>query len=262
MAPNQPSNKTRPKDAFKRWLPLGLFVLWAAIAFQLGLFDYLSLEQIAKNRDALRALVAHHYIWALLAFGAIYIAVTALSLPAASLVTITGGFLFGWLMGGLIAVVSATIGAAIIFLIAKSSFGDVLQARAGPWLKKLAKGFSEDAMSYLLFLRLVPVFPFWLVNLAPAFLGVRLTTFVAGTFVGIVPGTFAFAFLGAGFDRIIVKQEAMYQACLKAAGASQCSFSIDPKGLLNWELIAAFVALGVIALIPIAIKRRKQAKSP
>jgi len=258
MAPEERTKPSPPASAIKRWLPLGVFVGFAGFAYWQGWFDYLTLEQVAKNRGELRTLVADHYLWAVLGFGAIYVAVTALSLPAASLITITGGFLFGWFVAGLIAVAAATAGATIVFLIAKTSFGDALRAKAGPKLTKLAKGFSDDALSYLLFLRLVPAFPFWLVNLAPAFLGVRLSTFVIGTFVGIIPGTFAFAFLGAGFDKIIAEQEMAYQACLKSgdqAVRATCSFSINPGALLNTELIMAFVALGVIALIPVALKR-------
>ena len=145
---------------------------------------------------------------------AVYIVVVALSVPGGALLTITGGFLFGWLVGGLSTVIGATIGATIVFLIAKTSLGETLAAKAGPWMAKLSEGFRNDAMNYLLFLRLVPAFPFWLINLAPALLNVPLSTFVIATFIGIIPGTFAFAFLGAGLDSIIDKQREAYQACL------------------------------------------------
>ncbi len=129
----------------------------------------------------------------MLAFVALYAAVVALSLPGGAVLTMAGGFLFGWLLGGLASIVGATIGASIVFLIARSALGEFLAARAGPWLSRFRQGFQDDAFSYLLFLRLVPIFPFWLVNLAPALLGVGFVTYVATTFLGIIPGTFAYS---------------------------------------------------------------------
>jgi len=255
--PSSPINQDPPAGAgwLRRYLPLIVLVAVAALVFQQGWHKYLSLEHVAANRDALRGFVDAHTLLAVLAYMGIYVGVVALSLPGGALLTITGGFLFGWLVGGLATVFAATIGASIVFLIAKTSFGETLAARAGPWLKKLSDGFSEDALSYLLFLRLVPAFPFWLVNLAPALLGVGLPVYVLGTFVGIIPGTFAFAFLGAGLDSIIEAQQAAFDACKAEAAGAPCSFSLDPGSLLTPELIAAFAALGVVALIPVVIRK-------
>ncbi len=243
---------------FRRFLPLIVLVAVAVIVIFNGWHRYLSLEFVAENRDVLRGYVSANYLIAILAYMGIYVVAVALSLPGGALLTITGGFLFGWFAGGLATVVAATVGATAIFLIAKTSFGETLSAKAGPFLDKLASGFRENALSYLLFLRLVPAFPFWLVNLAPALLGVRISTYVTGTFLGIIPGTFVFASLGSGLDRIVEDQQKEYQTCLadKAAGQTdlECVFSINPGKLLNAEIIAAFVGLGVVALIPIAIK--------
>ena len=250
------------RDKAKKYLPLILLVLVAVLVIQQGWYKYLTLEHIAANRDMLREFVTNNFLIAILGYAAIYIVVVALSLPGGALLTITGGFLLGWLLAGIVTVIAATIGATIIFAIAKTSFGEALQARAGPWLDKLARGFREDGLSYLLFLRLVPAFPFWLINLAPALLGVKLSTFVIGTFVGIIPGTFAFSFLGAGLDSIIDAQQRAFQQCLKTQGATgggeACSFSLDPGSLLTKELIIAFVALGLVALIPVVLKRMKR----
>ena len=119
--------------------------------------------------------------------------VVALSLPGGAVLTLAGGFLFGWFIGGVASIIGATIGATIVFLIARSTIGDALAARAGPFLSRFRQGFQQDAFSYLLFLRLVPIFPFWLVNLAPGLLGVGFGTYVATTLLGIVPGTFAYS---------------------------------------------------------------------
>lgn len=254
------SSKSRP--AWRRLLPVVILAALVALAFWFRLDEYFSLRAVAENRAALTGLVRDNYLLAILAFTAIYIAVTALSLPAGAILTITGGFLFGPIAGGSAVVVGATIGATIIYLIAKSSLGEPLAARAGPWLAKLRKGFQEDAMSYLLFLRLVPAFPFAVVNLVPAFLGVPLGTYVIGTFFGIIPGTFAFAYLGAGLDSIIEVQQEAYRQCIAAQGGiaaqgagADCRFELDPGALLTNEIIIAFVALGIVALIPPLLRR-------
>ncbi len=243
----------------RRFLPLIVLAAIAGIVIFNGWHRYLSLEFVAKNRDVLQEYVSANYLAAILAYMGIYVAAVALSLPGGALLTITGGFLFGLVVGGPATVVAATTGATVLFLIAKSSLGETLSAKAGPFLDKLASGFRENALSYLLFLRLVPAFPFWLVNLAPALLGVRLSTYVTGTFLGIIPGTFVFASLGSGLDRIIEDQQKEHQTCLadKAAGQAdlECVFSINPGKLLNVEIIAAFVGLGLVALVPIAIKK-------
>ena len=181
---------------FRRFLPVGLLITFAALIISQGWHKYLTLEQLVLHRDMLMTLVSDNQISSLAGFMAIYVFVVALSLPGGAILTVAGGLLFGWVITGISVVFAATFGAVVLFLIARSSFGEVITARAGPWLGKLSKGFQDDAFHYLLFLRLVPAFPFWLVNLAPALLGVKLRTFILATFIGIIPGTFAFAFSG------------------------------------------------------------------
>ena len=244
---------------WRRSLPLAGLVGIAALLWFSGLTDYLTLKSIADHRDLLMQFVVDNYSLALLAYAAIYVVMIASSLPGGVFLTILGGFLFGWFVGGLVTVAAATLGATIVFLIAKTAMGEILAAKAGPLMEKLRGGFQRDSMNYLLFLRLVPVFPFWLVNLAPALLGMKFWPYVIGTFIGIIPGTFAFAFAGAGLDSIITAQSAAYQKCLSAkAGASansECTFTLDPGSLLTKEIIVAFVALGLISLLPVVLKR-------
>ena len=128
--------------------------------------------------------------------------------------------------------------------------------RAGPAVEKLAAGFRADAFSYLLFLRLVPVFPFWLVNLAAALLNVRLATFAAATAIGIIPGGFAFTFIGTGLDSAIAAEEETYRACLAAGGAA-CRLDFDVRAALTPRLLAALVVLGLLALVPVLVRRLK-----
>jgi uncharacterized membrane protein YdjX (TVP38/TMEM64 family) len=239
----------------RRWLPLIALCAVTAVVFGMGWHRQLTLENIAAHRQALKSFLAAHAILAPLIYTAVYAAVVALSLPGALVLTLTGGLLFGCFLGGALAVIAATIGATVVFLIARSSLGDALTHKAGPWLAKLRAGFQKDALSYLLFLRLVPAFPFWLINLAPALLGIPLRTYVVGTFIGILPGTFAFASAGAGLDSVIAAAKAEHAACVAAKGEQVCALHINAGSLVTQELLLAFVLLGVIALIPIVLKR-------
>ncbi len=242
----------RPR--WRRWVPLAAVVLVAAVVFAMGWHCYLSLETLVRNRTELAAFVDTHFVAALAAFVAIYIATVALSVPGAMLLTISGGILFGWLVGGLAALIGATVGATIVFLIAKTACGEYIVRRAGPRLSRLVRGFRADAFSYLLFLRLVPLFPFVLVNIAPALVGVPLATFVAATALGIIPGTFVFTAVGVGLDSAIRAQEAVYRACVDA-GRADCRLDFDASAAATPELVAALIALGLLALVPVVIKR-------
>jgi uncharacterized membrane protein YdjX (TVP38/TMEM64 family) len=237
-----------------RWLAPALLLVLMAAAYALGLHRYLSLDTLAEHRDALRGFAADHLLLAVLVFFAGYAAAVGLSVPGAVILTVTAGFLFGWLLGGLVAVAAATAGASMVFLVARSSFGDVLARRAGPALTRLKDGFARDAFHYLLFLRLVPLFPFWLVNLAPALANVKLRTFVAATAVGIIPGTFAFAFVGEGLDSVLAVQ-ADWKACVSAPSTRVCPDEPTLSALITPQLLLAFSALGLVALLPVALRR-------
>ena len=246
----------------RRFAPLAVIMLAMLAVFASGAHHHLSLETLVRHRMAIDAFMAHHMIAALGVFIAVYIVVVALSIPGALFLTITGGILFGALIGGAASVTGATIGATLIFLIARSACGENIVRRAGPLACKIAEGFRADAFSYLLFLRLVPAFPFFLVNLVPAVAGVKLRTFMAATAIGIVPATFAFAFFGSGLDSVLAAQEGSYRACL-AAGRSECPIHFELGTLVTPQLLAAFVALGALALIPVIVKRlrRRHARS-
>lgn len=257
---NGAPESAKPSSPIRRWAPLGVLLAALVTAYATGLHEYLSLTTIAENRDGLIGFVESNYILAIVGFAVVYSASVALSLPGASLLTILGGFLFGWLIGGAVTVLAATAGAVIIFIVAQTSLGDALADKAGPWMSKFRSGFREDAFSYMLFLRLVPVFPFWLVNIAPAVAGVPLGVYAITTLVGIIPGTFAFSVLGSGLDSIIEAQKKAHEACIAEKGAEHCSFSLDTGALITPELLAAFAALGAVALIPVIIKKVRARK--
>jgi uncharacterized membrane protein YdjX (TVP38/TMEM64 family) len=187
---------------------------------------------------------------------AFYVAVVALSIPGAAALTVSGGVVFGTLVGGLLAVISASTGATIVFLVARSAMGEFLIRRAGDLARKLIGRFHQDAFTYLLFLRLVPIFPFWLVNLVPALCQVRLATFIAATAIGITPATFAFAFFGAGLDGAMAAQEAAFTACI-AAGKTDCGLHFNLAAAATPQLIMALFTVGIVALAPLAAKHFK-----
>ena len=249
-----------PRSLAARFAPLALILLAMGGLFASGAHRQLTIENLLTSRDALMANVAAHWFLAIALYVLIYITAVALSLPGALLLTITGGFLFGAIAGGIATTLAATIGATLVFLAARSSIGAFLHNRAGPWLAKFREGFERDAASYLLFLRLVPVFPFWLVNLAPALLDVKLKVFVWTTFLGILPGTFAYSFAGAGLDSVAAGQKQAFDACV-ATGAQDCKAHIYLNQLVTKELIIAFAVLGVIALIPVVLRRWQARKS-
>ncbi|RAH99406.1 TVP38/TMEM64 family protein [Acuticoccus sediminis] len=226
-----------------------------AAFYAAGLNDYISLDAIIRNNERLREALEDNLAATVAAYLGIYALAVAVSFPGASLITIVGGFLFGAVLGTALTVVAATAGATVIFLAAKSSLGGVLRERAGRFAQRFTEGFNENAFNYLLFLRLVPLFPFWLVNVAPAIFDVPLRVYVIATAVGIIPGTFAYTLVGDSLGGLIAAQERANPGC---ADAGTCQ--IELGALLTPGVIAAIVALSVAALIPVALKRWRKAK--
>lgn len=236
------------KFSFTRLIPLAILVVGLVVFFATGLDKYVSFEVLAKHHTALADWVKDHFALAVLCYVAAYAVMIAFSLPGGAVATIFGGFLIGSAIPGVagtvfaaaIVVVGATIGATALFLAARTGLGEPLRARAGPGLKRMEAGFRENAMSYLLVLRLVPLFPFWLVNLVPAFLGVPLRTYVIGTFFGIMPGTFVYASVGRGLGAILEAGERP-----------------DLGIVFKAEILIPLLGLALLALIPVVYKRIK-----
>ncbi len=230
-------------DILKRFLPILVIIIAIVSFFALDLGQYLSFDALAEHRHALSHQVAMYPVMASLVYISIYILVVALSLPGGMVMTLSGGFLFGAVWGTFMAVMGATLGATILFLIAKTSLGDFLLAKAGNTVKKLQAGFEEDVWSYMFILRVVPIFPFFLVNLAPAFLGVPLRVYVVATFFGIIPATFVYALAGSGLGKVFEQGE-----------------SFSAASILTPEMMGAFLGLGLLALVPVIYKRLAKTK--
>ena len=225
-----------------RFAPIAVVGGGLALGYAAGLDEYFSLDYLGEKRQALKELVAGNPVRAALGWIAIYAIAVAFSFPAASLLAVISGFLFGWLAGGLYAVVAATAGAAALFLAARSAFGGFLKARVGGAAARLASGFDDNAFGYLLVLRIAPFIPFFLVNIAPAFFNVRLRTFLAATLIGVVPGAFAYAWLGQGLDSVLV-----------AANAAGRDAKLSD--LVTAEITIAFAALALVAALSLAARK-------
>src|SRR5215468_4513963 len=243
----------RPRGLGRRLLPLAAIILIAAAGYFAIRGGTISLESLVRYRSMIDGFVADHRLLSVLAYIGLYVVAVALSLPSAAFLTVVGGFLFGIAVGASAAVVGATIGAMLIFLVARTALGEPLLRHAGPRANQLAEGFRSDAFNYLLFLRLVPAFPFFLVNLVAAFAGVRLGPFATATILGIIPGAIVYALAGRGLDSVISAQENSYRQCLAAQG-SDCRMVFNTMDVLTPQLVTALIALGLLALLPVAVK--------
>ncbi|HVO88306.1 MAG TPA: TVP38/TMEM64 family protein [Casimicrobiaceae bacterium] len=229
---------TRTRPAWSKIAIAALFVAGIAVFFALGGQHYLSLQSVKEHRDALLAFANDHFALALLIAFAIYTAIVALSLPGGLILSLATGFVFGRWVGTALVLVAATTGATIVFLAARYLFADAARRRMGAVGERINAGFTANAFSYLLFLRLVPLFPFFLVNLAPAFTSIPLRTYVLATAIGIVPGTFVYVNLGQTLGRID-----------------------SLEGLVSVETFAAFALLGALALLPVIVRRLRSGRN-
>jgi uncharacterized membrane protein YdjX (TVP38/TMEM64 family) len=250
---SKPCAPEKARPAIRRFAPLAVVLVLIGLAYTFGMHRDISFETLVRHRAAIDRFIAENELAAVASFIGLYIAVVGLSLPGGAVLTVTGGFLFGSMVGTGASCLGALVGGAIIFLVARSAAGEWVTRRAGPLAAKLAEGFRADAFNYLLFLRLVP-FPFWLVNLAAALFGVRLGTFLSATAIGIIPATVAFAVFGAGLDSVIAAQETQYSACLEV-GRGDCRVHFDLSYVLTPTLIVALAAIGALALLPVLAHR-------
>ena len=225
-----------PATLGKRLVPLGVIAAFILAFFLLGLNHYITLDSLRANERWLRGFASTHRFAAMMGFLLAYIAVVAFSLPGATIMTIAGGLLFGLWLGAALSVFGATTGAVILFMLARFVVGDALRARSSAFIARMEDGCARNAFTYLMFLRLVPLFPFWAVNLAAAAFRTPLRSFALATLIGIIPGTLAFTSIGDGLSL--------------AAGAS----SRGPNDeLLEPAMIALRIGLALLALVPLLV---------
>lgn len=227
----------------KRFLPIIIILIGTALVYFTGVYKYLSWKSLKMHHDDLKNFLAMHPFGAPVTYICVYILATALSIPGGIFLSLIGGFLFPQPLSTLYVIFSATCGGTIIFLAAKTAFGESLKEKAGPLIKKMEKGFSENQVNYLLFLRFAPLFPFWIVNIAAAFFNVGLVTFIWTTLIGITPGAIVFTTAGGGLETFLESNE---------------PFSIH--AILNTQLKIALGLLAVVALSPVLIKKLRKKK--
>ena len=234
----------KQKPVWVRLWPLYIVLAGLALAISQGWHQYLTPASLGENAVYLNTLVQENFWLVLLAFIGVYIAATAFMVPASAL-TIGGGFLFGTFIGAPATVLGATIGACILFTAAKSSIGETLKGIAGPFVGKMEAGFNENALSYLFTLRLIPIFPFAVVNIAPAILGAKFRDYFISTALGIIPGTIAYTLIGSGLRGTLLDAAAKGETADVGAivGAAAANF------------IPAFFALAAVAMIPTIYKK-------
>lgn len=227
----------------KRFLPLAFLIVAVIAIFASGVTQYLNLEALQANEAALRGFIGENLILALLAFIAVYAIATAVSLPGATVLTLAGGYLFGTWVGGSATVIGATVGAVAVFYAVRTSLGEALRAKAeasGGMLKKVIDGVGQGAFGYILTLRLIPLAPFWLVNVAAALAHAPLRAYALATFIGIIPATFIYSGIGAGIGALVARGE-----------APDLGVIFEPR------VLGPLVALGLLSLGTTLYQRRK-----
>lgn len=245
QTPRERETATRKtRLSLSRAAPLVILIAGLIAFFALGLHNYLSFEILRENTEMLSLWVERSYVLAASAYILVYVIVVAFSLPGGAVMSMTGGFLFGWIAGIFYILIGATIGATVLFLAAKTALGDALRNRTKGAIRKLEDGFRENAFNYLLFLRLVPALPFWIVNLVPAFLGVSLRTYVLATFIGIIPGAAVYSSIGNGLG-----------AVFDEGGTPDLGLIFNP------QILIPIIALAVLALVPVLYQNYAKAKS-
>ncbi len=238
----------------RRFAPLGAIALALAAFFALRLDRALSFEQLVETRAAWRAYVGAHPVGSVAGFVALYAGLVAISAPGATIMTLAAGALFGAWVGAPAAALGATLGASLLFLAARSALGTWLATRAGPALGRLTAGFRKDAASYMLFLRLSPLFPFWLVNLAAALAGAPFATFLWTTAIGVLPAAAVFAYAGASLDSLAETAIAARAAC-RAAGEAACPLSLPLSAIFSPRLAGLLLGFSLLALAPVLARR-------
>lgn len=206
----KPENENEDSPSgLSRFLPIAIIVV-AAIVGYLTLRDHLSFAALAEHQQTLLDFRDAHYFWAVLTFMFTYQLVVTFSLPGAALATLTGGFLFGVFPGFLYSVIAATSGACLIFLAARRGFGDRLAKRMDAsegLVKRIKVGLADNELSILFLIRLVPVVPFFVANLVPSLVGIKLSRFAFTTFFGIIPGSLVYTWVGAGWGEVLGRGE-------------------------------------------------------
>lgn len=226
-----------------RWLPLLLMTAGFAAFFYFGFHQYLNFDSLKQHHAQLQQWTASHYFSAAIIFMLIYIVTVATSIPGATILTLVGGFLFGISAGTTYVVISATFGAALVFLAVRTALGRKLAGKASSWAGRMELGFQHNAFSYMLFLRFIPIFPFWIANIVPALLNVRLSIFMLATFIGIIPGSLVYVLVGHSLSKL-----------------ANIGKTPSPGMIFSPEILMTLLAFALLSLMPVLYKKMKRGK--
>ena len=246
---NTPATTTDKALAWlRRFGPLGSLLILLVVALTTGLAGKLSLATLQAQGAALQAYAAAHPVKSAIIYVAVYVATVSVSLPGALILSLSGGFLFGPLGGGCVAVTGATGGSTVVYLVCRTAFGDFLRKKPGALLTKVEEGFKADAFAYLLTLRLIPAFPLLLVNVASGLMNIPIRTYLLASFLGMIPSSFVYAGIGAGLGHIFASGE-----------------PVTMHTLFSPRVYLPIVAMGALAVLPPLWRfwrRRRVAQAP
>jgi len=224
-----------------RWLPLCILIIIFGVFLYFQGYDYLTFDALKRHRELLLMWQNEHFLIAIIAYMSIYILLIACSIPSAVFLSMAGGFMFGPWLGAILALISASIGAFIVFCAVALAFRAAIEKKTVKWLQLMAEGFKKNAFFYLIFLRIAPIFPFWVVNIVPALLGVSKRTFFFATLIGMIPGCFIYVSLGSGLGHLFDNDQVPNVRIL-----------YDP------EILIPLIGLAILAVIPIIYKWYKR----
>ncbi|APC92228.1 putative membrane protein [Francisella sp. MA067296] len=223
---------------FYKFLPLAFLIIGIIAFFSFGGQNYLSLNELKENYQSIIAFTNSHFLLSILFFSCAYIAVVALSIPGATIMTLLGGLLFGLLLGSFVVVVAATLGASVVFFAVRTALGDFLKTKAKRSIEKMRRGFEKDVFNYLLVLRLIPIFPFFIINISAGLLGVKFRDFFWATFLGIIPGSVVYIWVGTSFAYVIQQGD-----------------EVNLGIILEPQFILPIIALAILSVVPVFIKK-------
>lgn len=228
-------------EKLQKYIPLIALIFIGYYIWASGIYSYISLETLKENQSFLKIYVKENFIISILIYSLLYFTIVSLSIPAATIMTLVGGFLFGQLIGTICVVLSASFGACIIFLSTKFASRNSINTGYGSWTQKMKDGFHENAFLYMLILRLIPIFPFVIINIVSGILQIRLKTFFFGTLTGIIPATYIYVSVGVAMQTLLNED------------------NFTPELLFKPEIFAALSGLGVLALLPIIYRKLRYA---
>jgi uncharacterized membrane protein YdjX (TVP38/TMEM64 family) len=224
----------------QKFIPLLILASTGLIIWQTGVYNDISLDNLKENQLFLKEYVRNNRLFSSLLFSFLYFIIVSLSIPVATILTLVGGFLFGQIIGTICVVISASFGACSIFLSTKLASKNSAKKEHGTWVQKMKTGFSENAFSYMLTLRLIPIFPFVVVNIVAGVLQIPLRTFFFGTLLGIIPGSYIYTSVGVAMQTLINED------------------NFTPMSLLSPDIFIALSGLGTLAFLPIIYKIYKK----